>query len=338
MSATKFYHFPANGTFYGISDLEEALAATKEEGFVWFNFFKPSRKDLNTLIEKLGIHPLSVEDCFDDKQIPKMEHFLSNTFIIFNSFMYINRELFVDEIDIFISSKYLITVSGTNSGERQPLNDLTGVLESGKMNIKGGPDILMHRVLDYIVDEKYRAFDIMEDEIEDAEELLLQDVQHFDPMQLLHIRKTLVSLRKSLFHEREILVKLSRMDCPFVTEKAIAQYRDVFDHLAKFFDLTETFREIETSLMELYSSLLNNHMSRLSNETNSSMRRLTLIATIFMPLTLIASIGGMSEWTMITGVENWRTSYPLFILGMIVIAVINFVLIKRLEKKRPPKL
>lgn len=337
MSATKFYHFPANGTFYGITGLENALEAVKEEGFVWFNFYKPSRNELNLLIEKLGIHPLSVEDCFDNKQVPKMEHFLNNSFIIFNSFMYMNKELFVDEIDIFISSKYLITVSGTNSADREPLNDLTGVLEAGKMNIKGGPDILMHRVLDYIVDEKYKAFDIMEDELEEAEETLIRDVQHFDPMQLLHIRKTLVGLRKSLFHEREILVKLSRMDCPFVTEKAIAQYRDVFDHLAKFFDLTETFREIETSLMELYSSLLNNHMNRLSNETNASMRRLTLIATIFMPLTLIAGIGGMSEWTMITGADNWKTSYPLFILGMIVIAAINFLLIKRLEKRRRPK-
>jgi magnesium transporter len=64
------------------------------------------------------------------------------------------------------------------------------------------------------------------------------------------------------------------------------------------------------------------------------MKRLTLIATIFMPLTLVASIGGMSEWSMITGSENWRISYPLFILGMLVIAVLNYFIIKRLEKKR----
>jgi magnesium transporter len=136
-----------------------------------------------------------------------------------------------------------------------------------------------------------------------------------------------------LYHEREILVKICRKDCPFIPEKAIVHYRDIYDHLSKFFELTETYREIETSLMELYTSLLNNLMTKSANDTNTSVRRLTIITTIFMPLTLLASIGGMSEWSMITGPSNWKITYPLFILGMIVIAVINYLLIMRIEKK-----
>lgn len=332
MSATKFYHFSKNGPFYGLATLGEAIMASKEDGFVWFNFYKPSRNDLNQLVESIGIHPLSVEDCFDDQQIPKIEHFTNNTFIIFNSFININRELFVDEIDLFLGKNFLITVSGHNSGERQPLNDLTGVLENGKMNIKDGPDVLMHKILDYIVDEKYKAFDILEDEMDEAEELLLNEVEKFQPVKLLEIRRNLLKIRKSLFHEREILTKIIRMDSPFISQKAIVQYRDIYDHLAKFFEMAETFREIETSLMELYSSLLNNYMTKMSNATNVSVRRLTLIATIFMPLTLIASIGGMSEWTMITGQENWEVAYPLFILGMLIIGLVTYFAIKRMEK------
>ena len=167
-----------------------------------------------------------------------------------------------------------------------------------------------------------------------AEESLLNNVETFQPMQLIHLRKDLLNLRKSLYHEREILVKICRLDCPFITNKAIVHYRDIYDHLAKFFELTETYREIETSLMELYTSLLNNLMTKMSNETNTSVRRLTLIATIFMPLTLIASIGGMSEWSMITGPSNWRITYPLFVLGMIIFGILNYYLIRRLEKKR----
>lgn len=126
------------------------------------------------------------------------------------------------------------------------------------------------------------------------------------------------------------------MDCPFIASSSIVQYRDIYDHLAKFFELAETFREIETSLMELYSSLLNNYMTKMSNATNVSVRRLTLIATIFMPLTLIASIGGMSEWTMMTGQENWKISYALFILGIGIIGVATYMFIRRMEK-RPPR-
>ncbi len=336
MSATRFYHFPKSGTFYGLATLGEAIMASKGEGFVWFNFYKPTRNDLNLLVESIGIHPLSVEDCFDEKQVPKIEHFTNNTFVIFNSFTIVNKDLFVDEIDLFIGKNFLITVSGHNSDERQPLNDLTGVLETGKMNIKGGPDYLMHKILDYIVDEKYRAFDVLEDDLEAAEEILLNQVENFQPVQLLEIRRKLLSLRKSLFHEREIMTKIIRMDSPFISQKVIVQYRDIYDHLAKFFEMAEAFREIETSLMELYSSLLNNYMTKMSNATNISVRRLTLIATIFMPLTLIASIGGMSEWTMITGQENWKLAYPLFILGMMVIGIATFFVIKRMEK-RPPR-
>jgi magnesium transporter len=173
----------------------------------------------------------------------------------------------------------------------------------------------------------------MEDELEESEEILLGHPETFNPAELVRLRRFLLNLRKSLFHEREILVKICRMDCPFIADKAIFHFRDIYDHLAKFLELTENYREIVTSLMELYTSLLNNIMTKASNQTNMSVRRLTLIATIFMPLTLLASIGGMSEWSMMTGPANWKIAYPLFIVGMIVIGIINFYMLKRMEKK-----
>jgi magnesium transporter len=85
--------------------------------------------------------------------------------------------------------------------------------------------------------------------------------------------------------------------------------------------------------MELYTSLLNNLMTKMSNNTNASVKRLTIITTIFMPLTLLAGIGGMSEFTMMTGDKNWRMSYPLFLLGMAVVGIITFFIIRRLDKR-----
>lgn len=331
MSQTKFYHFKPNGMQFCLSNVNEAIAATKEDGYVWFNFFKPARQDLNALIDTIGMHPLSVEDCFDNQQVPKIEHFQNNSFMIFNSFIYKEKELHIDEVDFVIGEKFLLTVSGHHSEEREPLNDISSIVEKTKNNNKEGPDGLMHMVLDFLVDEKYKAFEIMEDELEEAEDVLLTDFEKFKPGKLLRLRKNLMHLRKSLYHEREILIKVIRMDCPFIHKKTIVHYRDVYDHVEKFFGLTETYRETSTSLMELHTSFQNNLMTKMSNETNVSVRRLTLIATIFMPLTLLASIGGMSEWTMITGPENWNVSYPLFILGMGVIAFINYLVIKRLE-------
>jgi magnesium transporter len=191
----------------------------------------------------------------------------------------------------------------------------------------------MQNIIDYLVDNKFEAIETAGDDLEEAEEELLKQPASFDPGELIRLRRYLLLIRKSLYHEREILVKICRLDSPFISGKAIFHYRDIYDHLAKFFEMSETYREIVTSLMELYTSLLNNQMTKASNATNSSVRRLTIITTIFMPLTLLASIGGMSEWTMMTGEENWRLSYPLFFAGLAVLAVLNYFVILRLEKR-----
>jgi magnesium transporter len=85
--------------------------------------------------------------------------------------------------------------------------------------------------------------------------------------------------------------------------------------------------------MELHMSMLNNLMARTANETNSTVRRLTFITTIFMPLTLLAGIGGMSEWTMMTGQPHWRIAYPAFFAIMAIIGLVNYYLLRRLGRK-----
>ena len=333
MSESKFYHFSSTGVFYGVKSVEDAIASSHEGGFIWLNLDNPSIQELHSLVDTLDVHPLSVEDCLDSSQVPKIEHFPNNTFVIFNTFSYKEKQLFIDEVDLFVGKNFLVTVSGINSEGRKPLNGVIKIIENDPSLAKAGPAFLMQIVLDYIVDEKFQAFELLEDELGEAEDEVLNNPTGFKPIELMRLKKYLVNLRKSLFHEREILVKICRMDCPFIPEKAIFHFRDIYDHLAKFFELTETDREIVTSLMELYTSLLNNQMTKVSNQTNDSVRRLTLIATIFMPLTLIASIGGMSEWSMMTGPSNWKIYYPLFIIGMIIIAVANYFLIKLLEKR-----
>jgi len=109
----------------------------------------------------------------------------------------------------------------------------------------------------------------------------------------------------------------------------------VYDHLSRYYELSETARDQVTSLMEIHLSLVSNRMAATSNRTNAIMRRLTLISSIFMPLTLISGIGGMSEYTMIVGQENWKIGYLLLMVLMIIVATINFLLLRRMERNLP---
>ncbi|RPH34576.1 MAG: Mg2+/Co2+ transporter [Bacteroidales bacterium] len=338
MSENHFYSISAKGTILSHITADEALANNNNGGYIWLDFYQPTHEELSALIEPLGLHPLMVEDCTDENLVPKIEEYPNNTFIIFNAFTYADNVLSTDEVDFIIGKNYLITVSGYFSDGRKPLSDILKVVEKEIEQAKQGPDFLLHIIMDYVVDNKFIAIEALEDELDNAEELLINDTSKFNPSELIRLRRNLLTLRKGLFHEREILVKICRKDCQFVTDKAIYHFRDIYDHLSKFFELTETYREIVSSLLEMNISMLNNQMTKTANETNLSVRRLTLISTIFMPLTLLASIGGMSEWSMITDPSNWRISYPLFLLAMVVIGVLNYLLIRRLERRDKTKM
>ena len=334
MSESQFFHISQKGKFTSLATVDEAMTVAKTGGFLWLDYCQPRKEELTPLIGLLDLHPLSIEDCLDEDQIPKMEDFPRNTFIIFNAFEYSGRKLSISEIDIFIGDNFLVTVSLRNSVDRKVFDGLPRIMETDSENVRHGPAFLMHAILDHVVDQKFLAIEALEDELNTREETMLANVADFNPADLIRLRRDLLNLRKSLFHEREILVKICRRDCPFIPDKAIFHYRDIYDHLAKFFELTESYREIVTSLMEMYLSMLNNKMTVAANQTNKSVRRLTFITTIFMPLTLLAGIGGMSEWSMMTGPANWKIAYPAFLLAMVVIGFANYGLLKWLEKKK----
>ena len=333
VSQARFYYISTDGKLTRVASVGEALDMATAGGFVWFDYWRPERQDLEALIGPLGLHPLSIEDCLDFDQIPKVDDYPNYTFVLFNSFDYASKHLCVDEIDFFTGRNFLVTVSGHNSDDRSPISGVERIIERNVGRARQGPDFLLHAIMDYVVDEKYKTVEALEDDLDAAEETVLADPAQFEPERLLDLRRDLLALRKSLFHERELLVKICRKDSPFISEQAIFSFRDVYDHLAKFFELTEAYRDMVASLMEIYLSMINNEMAKTANETNSTMRRLTLITTIFMPLTFLTGLGGMSEFSMMTGTENWRFTYPLFLLAMIAIAVGNYMLIRWYDRR-----
>jgi magnesium transporter len=332
MSDTRFFHISANGQMSQVADAAEAIAARAGGGYVWIDLYNPVREDLASLIEPFGLHPLAIEDCLDENQVPKLEDFPNNTFILFNRFHFRERALAIEEVDFFLGPGFLMSVAahGRDPGAHNKLEEAIRIEQA---SIGKGPDYLLHVILDRIVDDKLLAIEALQDDLDAAEEEALQKgPSAFNPADLLHLRRNLLALRKSLFHEREILVKICRRDSPFITEAAIYHFRDIYDHLVKFVEVIEICREMIATLMEIHLSLVNNELARLGNRTNQVVRRLTFITTIFMPLSFFAGVGGMSEWSMMTGPQNWRIAYPAFFVVMATIGVFSYFLLKRLER------
>jgi magnesium transporter len=333
MGESRFYHIPKSGKMKQLKSVAEVMTRAKADGFFWLHFLEPTAEDLHPLIEPLDLHPLSVEDALDTDQIPKIDDFPDNAFIVFNTFSYIKKHLSVQEIDLFLGENFLISCDHIGPDGKPLLDGIEELVLKEMETARLGPAFVMHTILDVIVDRKFIAIEALEDELSEAEDAVLERPVEFDPKSLQHIRRALVNMRKSLFHEREIFVKICRKDIQFIPDKAIFHYRDVYDHLTRFFELTETLRDVATSLMEIDLSLRSNEMAHAANRTNNSVRRLTFITTIFLPLSLLAGIGGMSEWSMMTGPENWPITYPLFMLAMVVIGAVCYIFLKRTIKQ-----
>jgi magnesium transporter len=333
VAKVRFFHVAPEGGLEAKTSLEAALGALGAGGFLWIDYVDPSREQLDTLVAPLGIHPLSIEDCFDEQQVPKIDLFPNNAFLLVNGYGYGGQLLATDELDFFVGKNFLVSVSGRGGADGGFHESLDLRIGQDIDTARKGPDFLLHTILDFVVDGKFGAIEALEDDISAAEEAMLADAAAFHLQDLMHLRRALLALRKSLYHEREILIKICRRDCPFVSEAAIYHFRDIYDHLAKFFEVIEMNRDIVTSLTEMYLSLINNKMALVANRTNRTVRRLTLITTIFMPLTLLAGVGGMSEWSMMTGPENWRTAYPAFLAGMALIGVVSFFVLRWVESR-----
>ena len=334
MSDCRYFHVEAGKGLRRLATLAEALATRHAAGYLWVDMLDPTREELDAVAGPLGIHALAVEDCLDEEQIPKIEDYPGHNLILFNRYAYVHKELAVEEVDLLQGRDFLVTVNRRAGAVTVPLEKIEGLAGLDIANVEKGPDFLLHVILDHTVDGKLATIEAIEDDIEAAEEGMLGGAATFRLEDVMYLRRALLSLRKSLFHEREILVKICRKDSPFITEAAIYHFRDIYDHLTKFFEFTEMNRDILTSLTETYLSLINNRMADVANRTNRSVRRLTLITTVFMPLTLLAGIGGMSEWSMMTGPRNWPLAYPLFIVGLAVIGAVNYVLLRWVERAK----
>ena len=334
MRESNFYYIPKSGGLNPSGRVEDAMEqAEKDGGFFWLHYLEPTNEDLHPLIDLLGLHPLSVEDALDDNQLPKIDDFPNNTFIVFNAFTYSQEKVNIQEVDFFLGKHFVISIDRVGPDGSALLAGIQDAVLREMNENRQGPAFVLHTILDVIVDHKVFAIEAMEDRLAMTEDAVMERPTDFDPKSLQQIRHMLVTLRKSLFHEREVFVKICRKDCPFIPDRAIFQYRDIYDHLARFFELTETLRDIATSLMEIDLSMRSNEMARASNRTNRSVRRLTLITIVFLPLSLLASIGGMSEWSMMTGPDNWRFSYPLFLVAMVVIGALSYFFLKRIIQK-----
>ena len=314
---------------YDENQFEEKEAKTIEECFpfkdkpttTWINIDGLHQVDI---IEKIGkkfdFHPLLLEDILNTEQRPKIEDFETHIYIVLKMLYYDNKtnEITSEQISIIFGHNFVISFQEKEGEIFDPIRERirTGKGRTRKM----GPDYLSYSLMDFIVDSYFSILEKMGENIEDVEETMITNPKPATLHGIHSLKRKMISLRKSVWPLRDVLSALERSDSSLIQEPTRIYLKDVYDHTIQVIDTVETYRDVLSGMLDVY-------LSSISNKMNEIMKVLTIIATIFIPLTFIAGVYGMNFEFMPE--LRWRWGYPAIWAVMICVGISMLVYFRK---------
>ena len=289
--------------------IDDALAVSAPEGVTWINV--DGVGDIQTLTrlgERFGLHPLALEDVLNVGQRPKVERYDKHIFVVMHTMRIAEGEITEEQVSLFFGPGWLITVQERPDGDC--FGPVREAIRQGRGRVRdAGADYLAYLVIDSVVDAYFPVIEQFGERLQHLETAAIDEPNAVVLVQMQRIRHQLLTLRRAVWPMREEVVVLQRDDSQLVTAETRLFLRDVYDHAVQALEIVESLRETAVSVMEVYLSVQNQRL-------NEVMKVLTVIATIFIPLTTIASIYGMN-FKHIPELE-WRYGYA-WALGLMLL-------------------
>jgi magnesium transporter len=288
------------------------------------------------LIERLArvfdLHALAVEDVVNTHQRPKVDEYPKHLFIVAREVMTADFDA-SDQVTLFLGSGFLLTFQEHAGTGLEPVRER--LRKAGNLLRLGGADYLAYAILDTIIDGYFPVLERYGEAIETLEREVVDTGSDVAIGRIYATKHDLLQLRRAVWPQRDMLNALAREKLPFVSEATRPYLRDCYDHCIQLMDMLETFRDVASGLMEL-------HLAAVSNRMNEVMKVLTVISTIFIPLSFIAGVYGMnfdrdaSRWNMPE--LGWVYGYPFSLGLMLLTALILLLYFQRrgwLARRRP---
>ena len=266
--------------------------------------------------EHLKIHSLTLEDILNTNQRPKIEEFDDYLYVVLKMFCHDKEtcRINAEQASFILGANFLVSFQEMKSTVFDSVKDR---LAKGKGRMRRrGPDYLLYLLMDAIIDNYFFILDSVGEETEKIEEEMIFDSSHKTLLTLHSIKRELIFFRKNVWYVREFLHTITYGETALIEDSTVVFLRDLYDHSAQVLDTLESFRDVMTGVQEIY-------LSGLSNKMNEVMKVLTIIATLFIPVTFIAGVYGMNFKFMPELEQKW--GYPAFwiivciaIIGMLV--------------------
>jgi magnesium transporter len=275
---------------------------------------------LEKLGECFGLHRLVMEDILNTDQRPKMEDFGDYLYVVLKMLSVgKSGETVTEQISIIVGTNFVLSFQEGIEGD--VFNLIRERLRAGKGRIrKMGADYLAYSLLDAVVDNYFVILEKFGDKIELLETELIADPTQKTVQRLYQLKRELIFLHNAVWPLREVVNSLGKHESPLIRQTTVPYLRDVYDHVIHIIDTVDIYREMLSGMLDMY-------LSSVSNRLNEVMKVLTIIATIFMPLTFIAGVYGMNFKYM--SELEWRYGYPLVLFVMLGIGVAMLFYFKR---------
>lgn len=263
-----------------------------------------------TLIEqagaRFGLHPLVLEDILNTEQLPKEEEFDTYLYLTLKILYVAEDEIEQEHVNLVLGDSWLLSFREKPDGIFAPVRQR---IDAGKGRLrKRGADYLLFALVDVIVDNYYHVTEYLAETIELIETELIDTPTSETVAKIFACRTRLMQVKKVLYPLRDTLRKLASEESELIEERTLKYFADVHDHVNNLIATVEMQRETLSGLMELYMSTISNHM-------NTVMKTLTVIATIFIPLTFVAGVYGMNFKNMPE--LEWQWGYPIILALML---------------------
>lgn len=303
-----------------VSRQELARALWDKEALVWVDLESPSEFESEILVELFNFHPLAIEDCINDSSEPKIDDYEDHLFLVIHA---VNgksqEELKTIEVDIFVSKNYVVTFHKDPVQSISQLRDQ--IHRKSDAMMAEGSDMLLHAILDRLVDQYLSVLTEQERKIDEIEDQIFTDNKNFLP-KLLKIQKDVLYLKRIIGPQQETINNLSRTGTGIIRPKRVVYFRDIYDHLFRFYQMAE-------ELHALLNGMLQIHFSHVSAKLNEVIKMMTVIATLSMPPMVIASIYGMNFQHMPE--LEWQWGY-YFSLGLMTLSSAIVVIYMKIKK------
>lgn len=306
-----------------IDQFKKALA--DPEGLLWVDFENTRPEEDEPILSQIfGFHPLAIDDALQESHVPKVDDWGEYLYIVLHAII-LNQDdqahLETQELDIFLGPNYLVT---HHDDPIHAIQRQWEICERDERHLRNGADYFLYRLADEVVASYMPVVEALDEAIDKTEDQVFDRPTTTTLERIFALKRATLHLRRIIGPQREVLNKLARDDYRVVDAAARVYFRDVYDHLVRLHDISESIRDLVSGALDTYLSVINNRM-------NDIMRTLTIITTLFMPISFVSGFFGMNFFAPMIPLNAW-TGWSAFLLTlgiMVLLPLLMFIWIRR---------